>query len=67
MLVTATLIPLAGAAELNDTVQAVDPAPVNVLVPHESPLTRDEVDPGTFNCSAMLFDEPFALAVNVAV
>jgi hypothetical protein len=37
----ATLMPPDGAAEFSDTVHAVDPAPVNVLVLHESPLTAD--------------------------
>ncbi|HEY2470617.1 MAG TPA: hypothetical protein VGI45_22675 [Terracidiphilus sp.] len=66
LLVTATFTPPAGAAELNDTVHAVDPAPVNELVAQERPVT-DDFDAGTFNCSETLFDEPFALAVNVAV
>ncbi|HEY2470615.1 MAG TPA: hypothetical protein VGI45_22665 [Terracidiphilus sp.] len=40
LLAIATLTPLEGAAEVNDTVQAVDPAPVNVLAPHESVLIK---------------------------
>ena len=41
LLAMATLIPPDGAAALTDTEHAVDPAPVNVLVLQESPLTVD--------------------------
>jgi hypothetical protein len=62
---TATLTPLEGAAILNDTVHAVVPAPVNVVLAHDNALTVGT--PGAFSFSAKLFDEEFALAVNVAV
>jgi hypothetical protein len=39
LLAKATLMPLEGAAALNKAVHEVDPAPVNVLVPHDSALT----------------------------
>lgn len=66
LLVRATLRPPEGAAEVNDTVHAVDPAPVKVLVPHAIALT---VGAGAFafNCSAMLREDELALAVKVAV
>ena len=67
LLDTATLTPLDGAAALKDTVHAVVPAPVNVLVAHRSELTVGEVDPDALSCSATLFDEALALAVKVAV
>jgi hypothetical protein len=38
LLDTLTPSPPDGAAELNDTVQAVEPAPVNELLPHENAL-----------------------------
>jgi len=67
LLDTATLTPPDGAAALRVTVHEVDPAPVNVLVPHRSALTVEEGDTDAFNCRATLFDEPLALAVRVAV
>ena len=68
LLETATLMPPDGAAALRVTVHAVDPAPVNVLVPQRRALTvGEEVDAAAFNCRATLFDEPLALAVRVAV
>ena len=68
LLEMATLTPLDGAAALKVTVHAVDPARVNVLVPHRRALTvGEEVDAAAFNCRAALFDEPLALAVSVAV
>ena len=39
LLVRATLTPPDGAVELKDTVHDVDPAPVNVPLLHEIPLT----------------------------
>jgi hypothetical protein len=39
LLAKATLWPVDGAEVFNDTVQAVVPVPVNVLVPHDSALT----------------------------
>ena len=44
LLVRATLVPLDGAAELSDTVHVVVLAPVNVLVPHDSPFTVDATE-----------------------
>ena len=40
LLDTVTLSPLDGAAEVKDTVQAVEPAPVNELLPHDKALTE---------------------------
>ena len=38
LLATVTLMPFEGAAEVSDTVQVVDPEPVNELLPHEKEL-----------------------------
>jgi hypothetical protein len=66
LLVTMTLMPPVGAAELNDTVHAVDPAPVKVTEPHVRPLTVGGPEIA-FNCRATLIDALFAVAVNFAV
>ena len=67
LLVTRSVMPPVGAAALRDIVHAVEPAPVNVVLPQERPLTAGPLAPGAFNNTAMLLVEPFALAVNVAV
>lgn len=67
LLVSVTLVPVEGAAELNDTVHDVDPFPVKVVVPQARALTVGAVDPEAFNWSATLFDDEFDVAVKVAV
>ena len=53
------------AAELSETVQEVEPAPVNELVPHESALNDGAA--GAFNFIAKLFEVELAVADTVAV
>ncbi len=68
LLDTVTLIPPDGAAELSDTVQAVEPAPVNELLPHENALIEGatgEADP--LRLIVVVFEVVPAVAVSVTV
>jgi hypothetical protein len=68
LLASVTLRPPDGAAEVSETIQAVDPAPVNELLPHESALIDGvKADDGPVRLIDVFFETVPCVAVNVTV
>jgi hypothetical protein len=68
LLDTVTLSPPDGAVELRDTVHAVEPAPVNELLPHENALIEGaSVEPDPLRLIVVTFEADPAVAVKVTV